>query len=109
MYDFPWEKDKKDEINHSDNGYQVKCTHRGQRRAYGDSFYEFTIKTDKPEIEAKDYCTEHVYKCDLTTEQYLTEERAGVKDFGDHFRNNYSFKKVKEGEYFYQVISPSTH
>ena len=96
-------------VNHKENGYSVKCTQSGQRRAYGDTFHEFTIKTDKPESEVKDYCKEHVYKCSLTTEQYLSEERAGVKDFGDHFRSNYCFKKIKDGEYFYQVVSPSTH
>jgi hypothetical protein len=103
---YPWEVEQ---INHVTNGYDVKCTHSGQRRAYGDSFKEFTIKTDKPESEVKDYCTEQVHQCNLTSEQYLKEERAGVKDFGDHFRSNYKFKKVAEGEYFYQVTSPSTH
>lgn len=96
-------------INHTDNGYDVKCTHSGQRRAYGDSFYEFTIKTDKPENEVKEYCVEHIRKCGLTTKEYLADERAGVKDFGDHFRSNYEFKKVKDGEYFYRVTRPSTH
>lgn len=99
----------KDKIDHAENGYHVERTHNSQRRAYGDTFKEFTVKTDKPESEAKEYCTEHVYKCSLTSEEYLADERAGVKDFGDHFRSNYKFRKVKEGEYFYQVIQPSTH
>lgn len=95
--------------DHTKNGYQVECTHAGQKRAYGDTFREFTVKSDKPESEVKEYCTEHVYPCKLTTEEYLADERAGVKDFGDHFRSNYKFIKVRDGEYFYQVIQPSTH
>ena len=95
--------------NHSDNGYDVECTHSGQKRRYGDTFREFTIKTDKPESEVKKYCIESVYECSLTTEEYLADERAGVKDFGDHFRSNYKFRKVKDGEYFYQITQPSTH
>lgn len=95
--------------NHLDNGFDVTCTQAGQRRRYGDSYYEYTVKSEKPESEVKQYCTETIHKCDLTTSEYLANERAGVKDFGDHFRKNYKFKKVKEGEYFYQVTSPSTH
>jgi len=94
---------------HVANGYEVECTHSGQKRAYGDTFREFTVKTDKPESEVKGYCIENVYKCSLTTEEYLKDERAGVEDFGDHFRSNYNFKRIGEGKYFYQVIQPSTH
>jgi len=35
-------------VDHKDNGYDVKCTHSGQRHAYGDTFREFTVTTDKP-------------------------------------------------------------
>lgn len=105
---FPWENSK-NEISHKDNGFDVKCTHSGQKARYGDTFREFTIKSDKPESEVKAYCTEHVHKCKLTSEEYLKDERAGVKDFGDHFRSNYKFKKIKDGEYFYQINEPSTH
>jgi hypothetical protein len=94
-------------INHATNGFDVKSTHAGQKMRYGDSFYEFTVKSDKTEIEVQKYCTESVRQCSLTTSDYLANERAGVKDFGDHFRPNYEFRKVKDGEYFYRVTSPS--
>lgn len=106
MSDLPWEKNAT-KINHKDNGYDVKALPTRQR-PYGDTYRDFTIKTDKPESEVIGYCTTHVYKCSLTTNEYLADERAGVKDFGDHFRNNYKFSRVKEGEYLYQVIQPST-
>jgi hypothetical protein len=96
-------------INHTDNGYHVECTHSGQKRRYGDTFREFTIKTDKTEDEVKKYCTDYVYECSLTYEDYIADERAGVKDFGDHFRSNYKFRKIRDGEYFYQVTQPSTN
>jgi hypothetical protein len=94
---------------HIANGYEVKQTHSGQRRRYGDSFYDFTIKSDKPESEVKEYCTKEVKECNLTSSEYIFDERNGVKEFGDHFRYHYKFRKVSQNEYFYQVISPSTH
>jgi len=108
MTTYPWETSKV-KINHADNGYDVEQTHSGQKRRYGDTFREFTIKTDKPESEVKEYCTEHVHKCDLTNEEYLKDERAGVKDFSDHFRSSYKFRKMRNGEYWYQITEPSTH
>ena len=99
----------KEKINHKENGYDVECTHSGQKRAYGDTFREFIVKTDKPQSEVEAYCAEHVRQCSLTTEEYLKDERAGVKDFGDHFRSNYKLRKVTEGVYFYTVTEPSTH
>ena len=94
--------------DHSSSGFDVTATQAGQKRAYGDSYYEYTVKSDKPESEVKKYCTEHVRKCSLTTSDYLANERAGVKEFGEHFRHNYQFKKVEEGKYFYRVTAPST-
>jgi len=102
---FPWEKEQ---VNHSSNGFDVKSTHAGQKRAYGDSFYEFTVKSDKSEEEVKQYCKEHVRACDLATADYLANERAGGSA-EEHFRNHYEFKKRGENEYFYRVTSPSTN
>jgi len=101
---FPWETEA---VDHLANGFDVKSTHAGQKRRYGDSFYEFLVNSDKPESEVKKYCTENVRECSLTTSDYLANERVRVKDFGDHFRPNYEFKKIKDGEYFYRVTSPS--
>jgi hypothetical protein len=95
--------------NHLDNGFDVTCTHSGQKRRYGDTFREFTVKSEKPESEVKQYCTEKVRKCDLTYDDYIANERAGVKDFGDHFRASYKFHKIRDGVYFYQITEPSTH
>ncbi len=91
------------------NGYEVSRLHSGQKRPYGDSYYEFLIKSEKPESEVKKFCVEVLYPCALPTEQYLREERAGVENFGDHFRLHFEFKKQSDGVYFYRVTRPSTH
>ena len=110
MSEFPWETKKREEKeNHANNGYTVEMTHNGQKRAYGDTFVEYRVKSNKPENEVEGYCIGAVCKCSLTSSEYLADERAGVKDFGDHFRSHYKFSKTGEGEYFYQVIRPSTH
>jgi hypothetical protein len=96
-------------LKHAKNGYNVECTHSGQYRPYGDTYRVFIVKSDKPESEVEKYCTEHVRECKLSREEYLKDEREGVKDFGDHFRSSYSFRKVKDGEYFYKITEPSTH
>lgn len=97
------------EINHTENGYDVKCTHSGQKQPYGDTFREFTVITDKPMDEVTQYCKTHVSECELTTAEYLADERAGVKDFGDHFRSNYRLTKTGDKSYRYIVTQPSTH
>ena len=93
---------------HAENGWNVECTHQGQRRRYGDVYYEYVILSDKPASEVEEYCKQHVYKCNLTTEQYLKDARGGC-DFGDLFRLNYEFKERAPGKYFYRVTRPSTH
>ena len=96
-------------INHKENGFDVECTHSGQKARYGDTFREFTIKSSKPESEVKAYCTEHVYKCDLTNEDHLKKIRGKVENFGDYFEVSYKFRKTGDGQYFYQITQPSTH
>ena len=94
---------------HKVAGYEVKCTYSGQKRRYGDSYSEYEITTDKPATEVEEYCKEHVKKCNLTTRKYLRELRAGLDDFGDHFRSHYKFEKMIDGKYLYKVTHPSTH
>ena len=96
---------------HIENGFDVLQTENGQRRVYGDSFKSFTIKLDKADTPldiVESYCTEQVYKCNLTTAEYLRNKKAIDRPFSEHFRSNYNFQKVSAGVYFYQVIVPST-
>ena len=97
------------EETHTENGYEVEQTHHGQTRRYGGTSEEFTVKSDKPESEVLAYCTDHVYKCELSRKDWLAVERSDKSTMDTHFRASYSFRKVKDGEYFYQVEFPSTH
>jgi len=94
---------------HAENGYDVECTQAGQRRIYGDSYYEYTVKSDKPMREVEEYCKKHVRECSLTAEEYFRDERKGVDSFGDNFRSSYNITDKGNAEYFYKVTSPSTH
>ena len=96
-------------IDHKANGYDVKCLHSGQKRRYGDTYREFSVKTDKSYEEVEKYCTETIYPCKLTTKEYFADIRAGVKDLEDNFRSNYELIKKGDEEYFYRVTEPSTH
>ena len=64
MSQAPWETNVK-KISHSDNGYDVECTHSGQKARYGDTFREYSVLSVNPEAEVKAYCTEHVRKCEF--------------------------------------------
>lgn len=94
---------------YKEEGFLVTVMHLGQKRPYGDTYYEFLVVSDKPESEVKNFCTEKLHPCNLTSAQYLKDEREGVSDFSDHFRNHYALKAKKPGEYLYVVTSPSTH
>jgi len=94
---------------HKAAGYEVECTYSGQRRRYGDSYSEYEVVSDNPETEVRAYCIEHIRKCNLTSSKYYSELRAGLDDFGNHFRSHYKFEKLIDGKYFYKVTHPSTH
>lgn len=107
MSEFPWEKDRAKPIDHKANGFDVVNTQSGQKRAYADRTYEFTVKSDKSAQEVADYCSQHVMKCSLSKKQWLEENRESPS-MENHFRSSWEFSKVKEGEYFYRVTSPYT-
>jgi len=94
-------------FSHEENGYNIECTHSGQKRAYGDLYKEFTVKADKPEDEVREYCTASVHACGLTNEQYNRDNRDNPSA-ENHFRSSYTLTKRGYGEYFYRVISPFT-
>ena len=94
-------------IDHKANGFDVNNTQSGQKRAYADRTYEFTVKSEKPEVDVIDYCTRHVMSCSLSNEQWRKENREN-SSMENHFRSSYEFSKVADGEYFYRVTSPYT-
>lgn len=84
-------------------GMKVTNTHYGQKHAYGDSFYEYEIETDKPADDVEKVCREQVYKA-MPKDQYQAENRANPS-MENAFRPHYTFKSRGDGKYFYSVCS----
>lgn len=87
------------------DGVTFTNTHSGQKRAYGDSHYEYIAQSDKPADHVKAVLTQHAYKCSLPRSQWLEENRA-KPSMGNHFRSHYEFEDRGNGEFFYRVTFP---
>lgn len=88
------------------DGVTYRNTHSGQKRAYGDSYYEYQITSDKPADEVERICSENIHPA-MSLAQYQDEYRANPSA-ENHFRRHYTFKKKPDGSYFYSVCSPYT-
>lgn len=86
------------------DGVTFKNTHSGQKRAYGDSFYEYEVRSDLPADEVERICREKVYKA-MPAGQWRAEQKSG--DATAYFRAHYIFQQRGDG-YFYQVCFPYT-
>lgn len=82
-------------------GVTFKNTHSGQKRAYGDSYYEYEVESALPADEVERVCAEKVYKA-MPKAVYDAEYRA-KPSMDNAFRPFYTFKKTADGKYFYQV------
>jgi hypothetical protein len=91
--------------NKAIDGVTFTNTHSGQKRPYGDSFYEYEVTSDRPAEEVERVCRDSIYKCGLTEEQWRKENRENPS-MDNHFRSHYVFKKTGDGKYFYQVCFP---
>lgn len=78
-------------------------THRGQKRAYGDSMYEYEATSDRPADEVLSVLCEHAYKCDLPKDEWQKEIRESADKY---FRSHYEFKDLGNGKFFYRVTFP---
>lgn len=88
------------------DGVTFTNTHSGQRREYGDSFYDYDVTSDLPAEQVERICAEKVRSA-IPEAQYVAEYRA--KPSADlHFRNHYKFRKVGDGRYVYSVCFPYT-
>lgn len=85
------------------DGVSYTNTHSGQKRAYGDSFYEYDITSDLPADEVERICRENVRQA-IPEAEYLADYRApGGCSMDKAFRPHYTFKKTGDGKYFYSV------
>lgn len=88
------------------DGVTFDCTHRGQKRAYGDSYYEYMVESDLPTEEVERVCSEKVYKA-ISEDMYRAEYKA-APTADNHFRSSYKFKSIGGGKYLYVVTFPYT-
>ncbi|MDJ1465692.1 hypothetical protein [Nitratireductor sp. GZWM139] len=87
------------------DGVTFTNTHSGQKRAYGDSYYEYDVTSDMPADHVERVCRENAYKCDLPASQWRDENRANPS-MSNHFRSHYQFEDRGNGKFFYRVTFP---
>jgi hypothetical protein len=54
-------------MNHTENGYEVKCIQSGQAKQYGPTINEYHVKDttgQRTQVEIREYCTTHVRRAD---------------------------------------------
>jgi hypothetical protein len=88
------------------DGVTYTQTHGGQKKAYGDSFYEYEVTSDLPADEVERICREKIDKA-IPLQQYQDEYRE-KPTASNHFRSHYRFTKRPDGTYFYSVCFPFT-
>lgn len=86
------------------DGVTFKNTHSGQKRAYGDSFYEYDVRSELPADEVERVCREKINTA--IPESQWREECKVDRSMAAHFRHHYKFSKIGDGHYFYSVCSP---
>lgn len=86
------------------DGVTFTNTHSGQKRAYGDSFYEYDITSDLEPREVEKVCRERVYKA-IPHAEWQEDYRKPGCSMGDAFRPHYQFKRLSFDRYSYIVTS----
>lgn len=85
------------------DGVTFTNTHSGQKRAYGDSIYEYSVSSDLPAEEVEKVCRERVYKSSVSKADWLADYRKPGCSMEDAFRPYYEFKDLGDGKYSYVV------
>lgn len=85
------------------DGVTFTNTHSGQKRAYGDSFYEYDVTSDLPSDEVEKVCRERVYKCAVSKADWLADYRKPGCSMENAFRPHYEFKDLGNGKFSYVV------
>ncbi|TDI79822.1 MAG: hypothetical protein E2O79_09985 [Caldithrix sp.] len=84
------------------DGFKVKSTHSGQKKAYGDTYREFEIISAKPASDVEKFCSEVLYKAQ-PYDEWLAIYRSKDSTMAHAFSPHYKFRKMEENKYFYQV------
>lgn len=85
---------------------EVKCTHAGQYRAYGDSYYvyELYLDGDYTKEDVLDYCFKEISRRKMQSRSEWSEAHG---DPGKYFAGYYELIKTDYG-YKYTVCFPYT-
>jgi hypothetical protein len=85
---------------------EVKCTHAGQYRAYGDSYYvyELYLEGDYSKEDVLDYCFKEISRRKMQSRREWSEAHG---DPGKYFAGYYELIKTDYG-YKYTVCFPYT-
>lgn len=84
------------------DGVTFTNTHRGQKHAYGDSYYEYNVTSDLEPEEVEKVCRESVYKA-IPHAEWQEDYRKPGCSMGDAFRPHYQFKRLGVDRYSYIV------
>lgn len=88
------------------DGVTFTCTHSGQKRAYGDTFREYTVESDLPPDEVERICRESINKA--IPEANYKRDLLDNYSMANAFRPYYRFTAKGGGKFFYQVIETYT-
>lgn len=83
-------------------GVTFTNTHSGQKKAYGDTFYEYDVTSDRPADEVEKVCSERVYRA-IPHAEWQADYRSPGCSMEKAFRPHYSFKALGDGRYRYVV------
>lgn len=83
-------------------GVTFTNTHSGQKRAYGDSFYEYDVASDLSDEEVEKVCRERVYKA-IPKAEWLADYRQTGCSMEKAFRPHYQFEVLGNGQFRYVV------
>jgi hypothetical protein len=87
------------------DGVTFTNTHSGQKRAYGDSFYEYEVTSDLPAEEVEKVCRERVYTSSVSKAEWLADYRQPGCSMEKAFRPYYEFKQIGTDKFSYVVTS----
>eukprot|EP01035_Chromulina_nebulosa_P038938 gene38938-52581_t len=88
--------------------FKVKRLHQGQKRAYGDSFYEYEVISDFPVEDVEKYCTTELRKA-IPKNQYLTDLRdlQALKDAINRESKSYDILREEAADAHHALIYDS--
>ena len=85
------------------DGVTYTNTHSGQKKAYGDTYYEYDVTSDLPATDVERICRERVSKA-ISKAEWLADYRApGGCSMDKAFRPHYTFTRKGDGRYCYSV------